>query len=224
MLIQRDTGHHGRPAHVSLTALLILVAGAASAAAAPPPAPPASGISAGSGCLPTGDGYLKARIRGARNLDIDWHNTELECQGETRPDGSGIRMSFAGPARADGRRLRLVFGVRARTEGGAGRALPTNLTIIFEGERRLFATRGDDKCTVDQLSQRRIADHPADVTARSYRVVARGFCIAPASAIGSNERIVVESFDFAGRLVYAGKPKGTLPRQAALPTKQGAAG
>src|SRR5262249_22028664 len=66
---------------------------------APPAAPP--------GCLPTGNGYLKARVRGALNLDIDWRNAELECDGGPRPDGSGIRVSFRGPARADGRRLRL---------------------------------------------------------------------------------------------------------------------
>ena len=82
------------------------------------------------------------------NLDVNWHNAELQCEGGPRPDGSGLRVAFAGPAHADGRRLRLVFGVDAVHEGRAGHALPTNLTVIFEGEDRLFATRGDDHCTV----------------------------------------------------------------------------
>jgi len=68
-----------------------------------------SAVASAPGCLPAGNGYLRARIRGALNLDVDWRNAELECQGEARPDGSGIRMSFAGPRRADGHRLRLVF-------------------------------------------------------------------------------------------------------------------
>jgi hypothetical protein len=63
------------------------------------------------GCLPTGNGYLRARIRGALDLDLDWRNAELQCEGELRPDGSGLRISFAGPEHADGRRTRLVFGV-----------------------------------------------------------------------------------------------------------------
>ena len=57
------------------------------------------------GCLPTGDGYLRARIRGSLQLDVDLHNSELQCEGGARPNGSGIRVSFAGPLRSDGRRL-----------------------------------------------------------------------------------------------------------------------
>jgi hypothetical protein len=151
------------------------------------------------GCLPSGNGYLRARIRGALTLDIDWQNAELECDGGVRPDGSGVRVSFAGPLRNDGRRLRMVFGVRT-TEGVGGRALPTNLTVIFEGEQRLFATRGDDRCTVDELSQERVG--ALGGSAREYRIVARGFCTAPATALSGDERIVINSFDFAGFVIF----------------------
>jgi hypothetical protein len=158
---------------------------------APPPAP--------AGCLPGGNGYLKARIRGALNLDIDWRNAELECDGGPRPDGSGIRMSFLGPRRADGRRLRMVFGVSAAREGRSGHALPTNLTVIVEGAQRLYTTRGDQHCTVDRLSQQRL--HAPGVP-RRYRVVARGFCVAPATTLNNAERILISSFDFAGHAVF----------------------
>jgi hypothetical protein len=189
-----------------LAALLVVVT--VVGAAAPRLAGSAtSAVVAAPGCLPAGNGYLRARIRGALNLDVDWRNAELECQGEARPDGSGIRMSFAGPLRVDGHRLRLVFGVRAR-EGGEGRALPTNLTVILEGERRLFATRGDDKCTVDRLRQEPFADAHGARAMRDYRVIARGFCTAPATALSGSERIVVSSFDFAGRISYSGPSAG----------------
>lgn len=157
----------------------------------PPPAPP--------GCLPTGNGYLKAHIRGALNLDIDWRNADLECDGGPRPDGSGIRMSFLGPKRADGRRLRMVFGVGAAREGRSGHALPTNLTVIVEGGQRLYTTRGEDHCTVDLLNQQRLR---APGAPRKYRVVARGFCVAPATTLNDAERILVSSFDFAGHAVF----------------------
>jgi hypothetical protein len=173
---------------------------AALAAAPPPPAAPAAARSA-HGCLPGGNGYLRARIRGAMNLDVDWGNSEIECEGGPRPDGSGLRVSFAGPVHGDGRRLRLVFGIGSVHEGHTGHALPTNLTVIFEGEQRLFATRGEDRCTVDELGQERVGALGGPV--RAWRIVARGFCVEPASALDSDAHILVTRFDFAGSAVFA---------------------
>jgi hypothetical protein len=189
-----------------------------SAAATPSPAPaaaqtlplaqPGQAVAAAPtlahGCLPTGNGYLRARIRGALNLDINWHNAEIECEGGPRPGGSGVRVSFAGPPHADGRRLRMVFGVGAVREGHTGRDLPTNLTVIFEGEQRLFATRGDDHCTVDELRQERVG--ALGGPKRSWRIIARGFCISPVSALDSEARILVSRFDFAGDAEFEDEP------------------
>jgi hypothetical protein len=177
-------------------------------------APPGAAIAdaspaAAQGCLPAGNGYLRARIRGAMNLDLDWHNAEIECDGGPRPDGSGLRMSFAGPRHADGRRLRLVFGVGSVHEGRPGRALPTNLTVIFEGEQRLFATRGEDHCTVDELKQERLGALGGPL--RSWRIVARGFCTSPASTLNSDARILVTRFDFAGSAVFEDEPRDRPP-------------
>lgn len=171
------------------------------ATAAPPAAAPTGRHS---GCLQTGDGYLRARIRGAMNLDIDWHNAEIDCDGGMRPDGSALRVSFAGPVHSDGRRLRLVFGVGSAQEGRPGHALPTNLTVIFEGEQRLFATRGEDHCTVDDLDQQRLGALGGPV--RTYRIVARGFCVSPASTLDGSGRILVSSFDFAGSAAFEDAP------------------
>src|SRR5689334_15683470 len=90
---------------LALPAILVL-APALTGAAAETAATPANPLSVPAGCLPTGNGFLRARIRGALNLDIDWRNAELECDGAARPNGSGIRLSFAGPLRSDGRRMR----------------------------------------------------------------------------------------------------------------------
>ena len=152
------------------------------------------------GCLHSGNGFLRAKIRGAVNLDLDWHNGDMQCDGGARPNNSGVRVSFAGPRTSDGRRVRMVFGVGRATEGRSGRALPTNLTVIFEGEKRLFATRGQDRCTVDQLAQERVGDLGGPV--RTYRIVAHGFCISPASALDDSAHILVSSFDFAGRVTF----------------------
>jgi len=192
-----------RPAaRVPSTGALLALYAAALVGSAPAQSPRFAVAASGTGCLPEGNGYLRARIRGARNLDLDWHDAELECEGGARTSSPGISLTFAGPLRPQGHRLRLVFGVRSAGEGTPGSALPTNLTVIFEGERQLYATQGDDKCTVDSLRQERVAEVAAGKSSRAYRVVARGFCTAPASTLSGKERIVVESFDFAGRVSY----------------------
>ncbi len=134
------------------------------------------------------------------NLEINWANAQIECEGSTRPDGTGIRMSFAGPPRSDGRRTRIVFGIRSAAEGRSGRSLPTNVTVMFEGEARLFGTRGDDRCTVDKLEQERIG--ALGGPSRSYRVVGSGFCTEPASDLKGEERIFLSRFDFAGQTTF----------------------
>jgi hypothetical protein len=154
-------------------------------------------------CLGDGTGFVRARIRGALNVDLNWKDAQLECGGEARPDGSGLRVSFAGPGPA-GKVLRLVFGVRSAHEGAAGKELPTNLTVLVDGGR-VFATRGDDKCTLDQLSQRPLSGQNKDKGTRAWRIEARGFCVAPATALAGKGRILVSRFDFAGRIEFSGR-------------------
>jgi hypothetical protein len=197
---------HGRVALLALGLTAAVGAGATAAQTARAAAPAAA---AAHGCLPAGNGYLRARIRGALNLDINWRDAELECEGDERPDGSAIRVVFAGPRGPDGHRLRMVFGIGRAREGRSGRELPTNLTVILEGDGRLFATRGEDHCTVDSLRQERLAGGAA--AAHSYRMVARGFCISPASTLNNAQRILVSSFDFAGRSTFGPEPAAGAP-------------
>jgi hypothetical protein len=151
-------------------------------------------------CLGDGTGYMRARIRGALNMDLNWKDARLTCGGEARPDGSGLRMSFAGPG-PDGKVMRLVFGVRAAREGRPGRELPTNLTVLLDGGR-IFATRGDDKCTLDAFEQHEL---PPSGPLRTWRIEARGFCIEPANAVTGKGRILISRFDFAGRAEFSGR-------------------
>ena len=154
-------------------------------------------VSLGGPCLRSGKGYLRARIRGAVRLDVDLHGPGLACEGGPRLDGSGIRMGFEGRVGTRGRRIRIVFGIDGAKEDRPGRELPTNLTVFFEGEKLLFATQGAGNCTVDRLTQQRILTdgHPT----RAYRIVGHGFCIAPANDLSGKRRILVTTFDFAGR-------------------------
>lgn len=173
-------------------------------AAATAPTTSSEDSPAASGCFASGDGYLRARLRGAVDLDLDWKNADMECAGGPRPPGNhigkGVRVSIGGPLRAQGRRIRIVFGISEVGEGQSGKTLPTNVTVLFEGEQRVFATLGDDKCTVDSLTQQRIGALGGERAV--YRVVARGFCVGPAASLSQGERVFVTSFDFAGRIEF----------------------
>ena len=159
-------------ATASILAALVAVPASPLAAGVPPPnlaaATPTSRSPAAAGaalaplvpatlCLAgTGRGYLRARLRGALDLDVTWDGADLQCEGGPRPDGLGLRVTLAGePRGGGGRRLRFVFGIDDVPEGASVRARPTNVTLIFEGEQRLFATRGDDmalraiRCAID---------------------------------------------------------------------------
>jgi hypothetical protein len=159
-------------------------------------------------CLPDAGGYLRAQLRGAINADLDWRDADIRCEGGARPDGEGLRVSIAGPLPASagdhaGRTLRFVFGIDTAAAVTEGTALATNLTAIVEGaagssDPALFATRGDDKCTVDRLQRRDAAG--AATGAKDYRVDARGFCLGPATSLDGQTRLLVTTFDFAGRV------------------------
>ncbi len=172
----------------------------------------------GGRCLRSGGAFLRARIRGAVRLDVDLRGRELTCEGGPRLDGSGIRMGFEGRAGSAGR-VRMIFGIDHAKEGRAGRELPTNLTVFFEDRKLLFATQGGDNCTVDRLTQEPVSSSRAatsspraganvraqaapqahSASAGTYRIVAHGFCIAPANDLSGRQRILVTTFDFAGR-------------------------
>jgi hypothetical protein len=177
-------------------------ASVAAAAAAPDPPAAASAAtapqSAAPGCLPTHDGYLRARLRGAQNLDIDWRDAELQCDGGPRPDQHGIRLTFAGPALHDGQRLRFVFGIAAVHDVLNSHDVPANVTVILEGQSKLYSTRGEDKCTIDELNEAAIAGASA---AHTLRITGRGFCVAPASAIDGGDGLLLSRFDFAGIMI-----------------------
>lgn len=154
---------------------------------------------AAAGCIAGGGGFLQAQLRGALVADLDWRNAQIKCEGGPRPDGQGLRVTFAGPLPvAEGappRQLRFIFGVDLHDiAAGAAQALPTNLTVILEGERQLYSTQGDGHCAVELLER-----SPLDAAKGSkQRVHARGYCLDPATNLAGDARLHVPTFEFTG--------------------------
>lgn len=185
----------------ALRALTILAAGC-SRQPSPPAAEPAPSAAADpSHCLTSGDGYLRLRARGAVDLDLDWKDADLACEGSPRPEGQGLRITFAGNRRAEGHQPRLVLGLHAPPGPGIQHAVPVNVTLILEGEDRIFATRGDERCTLDDFEQVPLAAPGERPAARAWRVTGRGFCSSPAASLDGREHELISRFDFAGRAV-----------------------
>jgi len=134
-------------------------------------------------------------MRGASNMDIDWHDADMQCDGGSRPGQHGLRLTFAGPAMRGAHTLRFVFGIATMPGARSAHDVPANVTVIFEGEGKLFSTAGDGKCTIDEYTEQPL---PAPSDARLRRLSARGFCTAPATMLAGNTGLLVSRFDFAG--------------------------
>jgi len=149
------------------------------------------------GCLPTGDGYLRVRMRGEHDVDLDWHDADMQCDGGLRPaDRGGMRVTFIGNLRRDGPAIRLIFGISAAADASTARNVPANVTVIFENEQKLYSTAGEGKCMIDELS----LQSAAEAHGSWRRLVARGFCTEPVRTLTGNEAVELQRFDFAGGL------------------------
>ncbi len=158
----------------------------------------AAGPALAAGCLDSGDGYLRAHVAGAIDANIDWPNSGTRCQGESKSQPPGIRLSFQRAAGSEPDLL-FVFGLTGVRKGQPAHATGVNLTVIVQGTNHIYGTLGDSRCTVDSLSQTAI--QPLG----TYRVEARGFCIQPAHAVRDEGDILVSTFEFAGKVAYDGE-------------------
>jgi hypothetical protein len=189
----RDLASRACAAASLIAPLLIYDARAQETPPSATPAPPAE-------CLPTGDGYLRARISGALNAELNWGNDGTECTGAVRPTDGGVRMRFSRAAPDGVGKLVLLFGIATLREGKPAKLAPVNVTVMREGKGEFYSTQGDDKCMLDDVRQEPIVGIPHRT--RSYRVIARGFCTEPARAVRGSGSVLLSRFDLSGRVDF----------------------
>jgi hypothetical protein len=146
------------------------------------------------GCLSSGDGYLRAKLGGAVEAQLDWPNSGTQCQGESRGSPPGVRLSFR--REQSNPDLLLVFGLTGVQPGQSGREVAANVTVFVQGTSQVYGTLGDSRCTVDRLEQRPLP------TAGTYRIEARGFCTQPAHAVRGSGDVLISTFEFAGPVMF----------------------
>ena len=178
--------------HVRLQVLAALLGVALMGSCSHPPPPAgADAARAAADARPAGC-FLATRLKGALEAAIDWRGDALLCEGGARPEGRGLRASFAGKG-PQGEALRIVFGLAALPGAGESRNVATHLTLIVEGSGKLYATQGDAQCTTELLQQSPLAAQPGQ-----WRMRARGYCIDPAATLDASARLYMERFDFEG--------------------------
>lgn len=150
-------------------------------------------------CLPDRAGFLEMRLRGSIEEDIRWTEPALACTGMSRPDGRGFRLRFA--ADRNGGELAVVFAAPELGRGASGRGVPVNVTLLDGAGERIYGTQGDSRCVFDEVEQQPIED--PSLPQGSYRVAARGFCVAPARALDGEGSVLLTRFDFAGLVSWA---------------------
>ena len=158
-------------------------------------------------CLPGGDGFLAMRLRGSIEEDIRWTEPLLACTGMSRPDGRGLRLRFA--ADRGGGELAVVFAAPELGIGASGRGVPVNVTLLDGAGERIYGTQGDSRCVLDEVEQQPIEG--PNLPPRSYRVAARGFCVAPARALDGEGSVLLTRFDFAGLVSWGEDETGPAP-------------
>ena len=145
-------------------------------------------------CLPAHDGFLTMRLRGSIEEDVHWTEPALECTGMSRPDGRGLRVRFAGSLA--GGEFAVVFAAPELAVGASGHGVPVNVTLLDGAGERIYGTQGDSRCQFDEVEQQPLED--GALPARSFRISARGFCVAPARALDGEGSVLLTRFDFAG--------------------------
>jgi hypothetical protein len=162
------------------------------------PSAPARGSPADIFCAPAAEGFLRARLQGAIDAEIDWSAPVVaQCVGGPRPGGDGVRLVYKGTV--DSAPLLVVIGVANLLPGTSARNVAANVTLVREGAGSFYSTRGDDKCALDDVQQEPIAGHDG-----RYRLSARGYCTQPARALGASDSgsVLVTRFDVAALVDY----------------------
>ncbi len=142
------------------------------------------------------DGGLKAELFGGLEADLDWQPDQLECQGMPRPNAAGARLRFSGTATGGSKstQLAFIFGIPGLERGKPARELPTNVTVIDEGQGRFFSTQDTDSCWSDINSQAETA------TASKYVISGILYCVAPLAELNGNGNVRLSEVHFTGLL------------------------
>ena len=153
---------------------------------APPALTPAATLD--EGCADSA--FVRGRILGAIEADIDWTQAGLACAGGPRPDGEGARLRFA-KTLDGGPGLTVIIALPALKRRITGKNLLANVTVIVEGEARFFSTQNRETCWADVTDNENSGDE-------RYAVEGELYCIGALAEVNGNGSVTIDGLQFRG--------------------------
>lgn len=150
-------------------------------------------------------GILRAQLYGAIEGDLNWQANEMKCQGMPRPNGAGARLRFAGEFGDDTRAVLLTFIIALPDLKRATVAdeLPSNVTIVEEGNGRFFSTPNLDSCWTDVAEQSPLES--TDDSVDLFSIAGKLYCISPLGELNGDDSVSIPELNFSGVLDWSAK-------------------
>ncbi len=145
-------------------------------------------------CLMDQEGYWEGRLFGSAPMDVNWRGAELQCAGNARPNGKGLRLFFAGKPGAGQDRVLLVLGFATDIAGLAGTEHPVSVTLIDEASSQFFHSPGD-RCFARLRPLTVLGGETG-----SYRVDGELYCVGAIAAVSGDATLTIGDMRFSGRL------------------------
>jgi hypothetical protein len=149
-------------------------------------------------CAPAPEGFLRARLQGSIDAEIDWSHL-WSRNASVAHDRAAMACDWSSKGAVDDSPLLIVIGVANLLPGTSARNVAANVTLVREARAAFYSTQGDDKCALDDVRQ-----EPVDGREGRYRVSARGYCTQPARALGASDAgsVLVTRFDVSALVDY----------------------
>ena len=138
-------------------------------------------------------GYLATTLYGAISTTLDWSATDLSCEGMPRPDDEGARLRLAG---VDGdRQIAFIIAIPKLERGITGAELPSNVTLIEEGQGRFFSTPDLNNCFTDITTFEALRESTS-----AYAVGGTLYCLQPIAEVNGSSSVSLGEMRFQGLL------------------------
>lgn len=141
-------------------------------------------------------GFLAATLYGAIATQLDWTTADVVCEGMPRPGGKGARLRFAG---TDGeRQIAIIIALPALQRGVPGDELPSNVTLIEEGNGRFFSTPDLNNCWTDVTTFEGLGE-----PASRFAVGGTLYCLQPLAEVNGPSSVSLTEMRFRGLLDWS---------------------
>jgi hypothetical protein len=150
-------------------------------------------------CVMDQDGYLRGKLFGQIQAELDWHGGNMRCDGMYRPEGAGIRFVFDEHLDEDIPGLVIVVGIADAVPGTTLKDAPANITIIDQSRGLFFSTQEEPRCWTTFTNQLLLTG----TTQEMWRIDGQLYCASALPALSGNGAVTLGEIEFSGVFIPA---------------------